>query len=208
MAASTFNAQEIEIRRKLLREELDILEAEKIKNLGSMKVIDYHHPERSPGWPPYRHQAFPTMLYHPTAKDEAIEATRLGVRRRNDANPNFAPMDVPCSQARTIKVGNKEEKAAALASGFVETPILYNGPAIDSGSPLEMIGRAAANPLVIEDQPRQLSVETIIKLNQMPKDELVKHAMDAYGVECADEASKVDIINAISQGGTRAANAA
>ena len=97
MATSTFNAQEIETRRQLLREELAALEDEKLKNLGNMQVVDYHHPERSPGWPIYRHQAFPQLLYHATDKDPRIEEQRLGLRRRNEANPNLAPMPIPRS---------------------------------------------------------------------------------------------------------------
>src|ERR1019366_7445028 len=194
MATTTFNAQEVELRRQLLREELASLESEKLKNLGGMQIIDFHHPERSPGWPIYRHQAFPQMLYHPTKKDKRVEEVRLGVRRRNEANPNLAPMDVPDSEPLTLKVGDESARLAAMEEGFVEKP-----PArqlIDANSPLDAIGRAAVNPLV-EKSP-ELSVETIIKLNQMPKDELVKHAKEVYGVVCPEEASKVDIINAIA----------
>ncbi len=197
MAASTFSPQEIELRRKLLQDELLALQDQKLKSIGNMQVIDYHHPERSPGWPPYRHQAFPTMLYHPTKKDQHIEEVRLGIRRRNEANPNLAAMDVPSSEPLTIKVGNEEEKRLALAQGFVERA--PDKQAIDANSPLDVIGRATVNPLTAAEQPH-LSVETIIKLNQMPKDELVKHAREVYGVTCPEDASKVDIINAIAEG--------
>lgn len=207
MAASTFSPAEMEARRILLREELANLEAEKIKSIGNMQIIDFHHPERSPGWPIYRHQPYPVMLYHPTKKNEEVEAQRLGIRRRNEANPNLAPMDIPCSQALMVKAGTVQEKSAFLADGFVETAVVYGGPAIDANSPLEMIGRATVNPLV-EDQAPTLSVETIIKLNQMPKEDLLRHAREAYGYAGSDEASKVDIINAIAKGINHAANAA
>ena len=212
MATSTFNAQEIELRRKLLREELDALEAEKIKNLGAMAIIDYHHPERSPGWPIYNvndpRNQYPKLLYHPTLKDERLEAQRLGARRRNEQNPNLAPMDIPASRCLTMKVANEEEKRQALRQGFGETPVIYE-PSVDGNSPLELIGRAAVNPLLgQESEPVTLSVETIIKLNQMSKDELVKTAAETYGVSLPDEASKVDIITAIQKGPNHGTNAA
>jgi hypothetical protein len=200
MATSTFNAQEIETRRKLLHEELAALEAEKLKNLGAMQVVDYHHPERTPGWPIYNvndpKNRYPRLLYHPTMKDQRVEDQRLGIRRRNEANPNLALMDVPASQCLTRKVANPAEHAAALQEGFVETPVI-SGPALDNNSPAELIGRATVNPLP-QHQPG-LTVETIIKLNQMSKDELVKQAQEVYGVSLPEDASKVDIITAIQQ---------
>lgn len=205
MATSTFNAQEIEVRRQLLREELATLEDAKLKSIGNMQIIDFHHPERSPGWPVYRFQAYPQLMYHATEKDPANEAKRLGVRRRNEANPNLAPMDIPESLALTRKVANAEEKAAAVTEGFMEAP-----PAprrmIDANSPLETIGRAAVNPLI--EPTSALSVEAIIKLNQMAKDELVEHAAKVYGIVLPDEASKIEIITAIQKGAQDGANAA
>jgi hypothetical protein len=208
MATSTFNAQEIETRRKLLHEELAVLEEEKKKQLGGMQVIDYHHPERTPGWPIYNlndpRNKYPQLLYHPTEKDRRIEEVRLGIRRRNEANPTLAPMEVPPSECVTKKVGSVEEKKAALAAGFVETP--PQRQMIDDNSPAALIGRPRENPL-LADMARQvreeeaakpkLSVETILKLNAMPKDELIKVAENTYGVILPDESSKVDIISAI-----------
>jgi hypothetical protein len=203
MASSTYNSQELEVRRQLLREELAALESEKMKNLGGMQIVDFHHPERSPGWPMYNvndpRNAWPRLLYHPTEKDERIEAQRLGIRRRNEFNPNLAPMDIPPSEPLTLKVANAEEAREAFARGFVTDP--PQRQTIDGNSPLEVIGRSAHNPLT--ENPTSgnaaptLSVETIIKLNQMPKDELVKHALEVYGVSAPEEASKVDIITAI-----------
>lgn len=204
MATTTFNAAEMEARRKLLMEELSVLQDQKMKAIGGLQVIDIHHPERSPGWPIYRHQAYPQMLYHPTEKDQRIEEQRLGLRRRNEANPNLAPMEIPPSEALTLKVGNAAEKEAALARGFVETPLARQ--MIDGNSPPEVIGRAATNPLATSDLA--LSVETIIKLNQMPKDELVEYALCTYGVALPEEASKVDIITAIQRGQSHVTNAA
>jgi hypothetical protein len=197
MATSTFSAQEIEVRRQILREELATLEDAKLKSIGNMQIIDFHHPERSPGWPVYRFQAYPQLMYHATEKDQTNEAKRLGIRRRNESNPNLAPMDIPDSLPLTRKVANMEEKTAAMAEGFVEAP-----PAprrmIDEHSPLETIGSAPINPLQVPIPA--LSVETIIKLNQMPKDELVEHAREVYGVDLPDEASKIEIITAIQKG--------
>jgi hypothetical protein len=214
MAGSTYNAAELEVRRQLLREELATLETEKLKNLGGMQIVDFHHPERSPGWPIYRHQEWPRLMYHPTACDPRNEERRLGVRRRNEQNPHLAPMDVPDSEPLTVKVANETERNLAAARGFLKDP-----PAkqmIDQNSPLEMIGRGAHNPLL--DSPAStpisptLSVESIIKFNQMSKDELVGQAAEIYGVSLPDEASKVDIITAIQtavqKGQSRAANIA
>ena len=195
MATNTFNSSEIELRRQLLREELANLEDAKLKSLGNMQVIDYHHPERSPGWPVYRFQAYPQLLYHPTKNDPRVEERRLGVRRRNEANPNLAPMDIPPSEPLTIKVNNEEEKKAALAQGYIEQAVTRSVE-IDQNSPLEMIGRAPSNPLIKESKP-PLSVETIIKLNLLAKEELVKQAREVYGVSLPDEASKIEIITAI-----------
>jgi hypothetical protein len=197
MSAHNFDAATIELRRKLLREELDLLEDAKIKNLGTMQVVDYHHPERSPGWPIYRHQAYPQMLYHPTAKDPAIEEKRLGLRRRNEANPHLAPMDIPPSEPLIRKVANAEEKKAAMALGFEElTPAR---PMIDGNSPLEVIGRAAVNPLSSEvpvEQPR-VDVARILELNSMTRDALVAQA-EELGVDVRPEMTKADLISAIA----------
>lgn len=206
MATNTFNAAEIEVRRQLLREELANLEADKLKNLGTMQVVDYHHPERSPGWPIYRHQPFPKLMYHPTDKDPRVEERRLGVRRRNEANPHLAPMDVPESEPLTRKVANEEERQIAMQCGYTERRP-DSGVTVDSNSPLEMIGRAPENPL-LEPRPEVLSVEAIIKLNMLSKDELVKQAREVYGVVLPDEASKVEIISTIQREGSHAANAA
>lgn len=202
MATSTFNAAEIELRRKLLREELAELESDKLKNLGSMQVIDYHHPERSPGWPIYRHQAFPQLLYHVSDKDPRIEEQRLGLRRRNEANPHLAPMDIPASEPLTIKVASAEEKVEALANGFSETP--PSRQKVDAKSPNEAIGREPVNPLLNDG----LTVETIIKLNALPKDELLKQAREEYGLIVDDEESKITIITAIQKGRANATNLA
>lgn len=200
MATTTFNAAEMEARRILLRQELAELEDAKMKAIGGLQVIDYHHPERSPGWPIYNvndpRNKYPRLLYHPTQKDERIEAQRLGVRRRNEANPQLAPMDIPSSECLTKKVFSEAEHAEALERGFVERPP-ETKPSIDSNSPVEAIGRAAENPLLGNNPSAELSVETIIKLNQMPKDELVKHARETFGVSLPEDASKVDIITAI-----------
>lgn len=201
MATSTFNAAEIEMRRQLLREELAALESDKLKNLGSMQIVDYHHPERSPGWKPYRYQPFPRLVYHSTDKDERIEAQRLGLRRRNEANPNLAPMDIPPSEPMTVKVENEDELKRALAMGFMETPPVKDK--IDANSPLEVIGRADSNPLLGQDN--SLSVEAIIKLNALPKDELIQQAREIYNIPVDDEDSKVAIISAIQKQTNQAA---
>ncbi len=204
MATVGFNAAEMEARRVLLREELSNLETEKMKAIGGLQIIDIHHPERSPGWPLYRHQSWPQLLYHSTKKDPRNEERRLGIRRRNEANPRLAPMDVPESESLMLKVANEEEKKRALVEGFIEQP--PQRQMIDGNSPLEMIGRMAENPLPISSS--LLSVETIIKLNQMSKDDLVQHAQEVYGIALEEDASKVEIITAIQKGASYASNAA
>ncbi len=197
MATNLFDPAEIELRRQLLREELANLEAEKIKSIGTMQVVDYHHPERSPGWPIYRHQPFPQLLYHPTEKDPAVEQRRLGLRRRNEANPHLAPMDIPPSEPLTLKVNNQAEKDAAIERGYGET--VPGRQKIDANSPLEMIGAEAENPLQPQPAAAGLSVEEILKLNAMPKDDLLQHASERYGITVAEEASKLEIIRAIER---------
>lgn len=200
MATSTFNPQEIELRRKLLNDELAALEAEKIKSLGGMQLVDYHHPERSPGWPIYNindpRNKFPQLLYHPTEKDERIERVRLGLRRRNEANPTLAPMDIPPSECRTMKVASAREREEALAAGYVEKAPQQQ--MLDNNSPPELVGATVDNMLVNSERP-SLSVETIIKLNMMSKEELVKTAFETYRISLPETASKVEIITAIQE---------
>jgi hypothetical protein len=196
MATSTYSAAEIELRRKLLLEQLGELQDEKLKSIGNMQIIDFHHPERSPGWPVYRFQAYPQLMYHPTEKEPGNEAKRLGVRRRNEQNPHLAPMDIPESIPLQVKVADAEEKKRAIARGFVDKP--PERQMIDGNSPLEVIGSASENPLMAPASA--LSIETILELNSMPKAELVKHASQVYGVVLPDEATKVDFISAIQKG--------
>ncbi len=192
MATNTFNAAEMEARRLLLREELAALETEKMRAVGGMQVIDIHHPERSPGWPVYRYQAWPQLLYHSTIKDPLIEQQRLGVLRRNQANPHLAPMDIPESQPVMRKVQNQQERDQALAEGFVETP-----PAkqlVDTNSPLEAIGKWANNPL----SGRVPDVELILRLVRLSKDELLAYPANAAATT---DASKEELITAIVAAG-------
>jgi hypothetical protein len=199
MSAHTFDASEIELRRKLLREELDLLEADKIKNLGSMQVVDYHHPERSPGWPVYNRNDprndWPQLLYHPTEKDPRVEQQRLGLRRRNEANPNLAPMDIPPSEPLTIKVANPAEKKAAIALGY--EALSPGRQMIDGNSPLEVIGRATSNPLPVAAEQSRVDVARILELNAMTRDALVSQA-EQLGVDVRSEMTKADLISAIA----------
>jgi hypothetical protein len=204
MATSTYNAAEIELKRQLLREELARLEDEKLKSIGNMQIIDFHHPERSPGWPIYRFQEYPKLMYHASEKDQIVEAKRLGLRRRNEANPNLAPMDIPPSEPVIRKVKDARDEAQALREGFTAVPL--NRQMIDGNSPLEVIGSALQNPLTVPAPT--LPIETILELNSMPKAELVKRASQEYGIVLPDEATKVDIISAIQKGVQDGANAA
>jgi hypothetical protein len=117
-------------------------------------------------------------------------------------------MDIPPSEPLTRNVGNEAEKKQALAEGWDEKA--PNRQSIDANSPLHLIGRGAENPLI---EPRaqtsafSMSVETILKLNALPKDELLKQARELYGVEVSDEASKVQILTLIQEGVHHGANA-
>jgi hypothetical protein len=204
MASNVFNAAEIELRRQLLREELNSLEADKLKSLGGLQIIDFHHPERSPGWPIYNvndpRNQWPQLLYHSTEKDPRNEERRLGIRRRNEANPHLAPMDVPDSEPLVVKVNNTKEREVAFAAGFVATP--PERQKIDGNSPLELIGRQANNPLM-DSLPAQSAapaidvVARVLELNAMNRDALMAHATE-LGVELKPEMTKAEMIAAIA----------
>lgn len=122
MSTAGFSHEELQLRKKLLMEELQattnqILETNVIS--GSM---DIHHPERSPGWKPYKFQEFPKIMYHPIKLDQTREDQRLGIRRRNDANPNLAPLEQLPPEPLKRKVVSKAEEEQAAKEGFVTTP--------------------------------------------------------------------------------------
>lgn len=91
-------------------------------NKGGRGDFDIHHPERSPDWQRYQHQEYPRMVYHPVKLDPKIETLRLGLRRRNEANPALAPLDLPASKPLYRIVQNAEELKAAEEQGFCKTP--------------------------------------------------------------------------------------
>ena len=120
MSSSSF--MDLQERKRLLLEELNNTQQQIGKVQGIEGAIDIHHPERSPGWPLYRHQPFPKMVYHPIKLDPKIEVQRQGVRNRNLANPNLAPLDLPASQPLTRIVKHDEELKQAESEGFVKVP--------------------------------------------------------------------------------------
>jgi len=122
MATAGMNYDELQLRKKLLLESLQETANELLNRNEVQGVMDIHHPERSPGWKPYRFQEFPKMMYHPVKLDQAIEAKRLGIRRRNEANPNLAPLDLPAQEPLKLIVQNKEDEEKAMTQGYVKVP--------------------------------------------------------------------------------------
>jgi hypothetical protein len=122
MATAGLSYEELQMRKKLLLEELQNTGNELLTRNEVQGAMDIHHPERSPGWKPYRHQEYPKMLYHPVKLDPAIEAKRLSIRRRNEANPTYAPLDLPASEPLKVIAKNKDEEEKFLAQGYAKLP--------------------------------------------------------------------------------------
>lgn len=121
-SAPTGSHQSLQETKRALLELLNDTQKQIAERQGMEGAMDIHHPERSPGWIPYRHQAYPKMLYHPAKLEPKREAQRLAVRRRNDSNPTYAPLDPPESLPLTMIVQNKEEEEQARTNGFVAQP--------------------------------------------------------------------------------------
>jgi len=122
MATAGMSYEELEIRKKLLLDQLQETQNNLLQKNEVAGAMDIHHPERSQGWKPYRHQEYPKTLYHPVKLDPTVEARRLQTRRRNEANPNLAPLELEHSRPLTLKVLNKAEEEKALEGGFVKLP--------------------------------------------------------------------------------------
>jgi hypothetical protein len=190
MSAAGMSIEDLQIRKKLLLDELAGTATELLQRNVNEGAMDIHHPERSQGWKPYRHLEYPKMMYHPVHRDPRIEEQRLSVRRRNEANPNLAPLDLPAPEPLKMKVQTKEEEASAREAGFVKSP-----PVIKT----DETGAVKLDPLAasLGKPSMSLTVEEIVALNTMGKDELVKVAKESYGVELAPDATKIQIITAI-----------
>ena len=122
MSSAGLSYEDLQIRKKLLMEELQETTNAVNQHVSEAGAMDIHHPERSPNWKPYRHQAYPRIVYHPVKLDAHRESERIGTRRRNEQNPTYAPLDIPEPLPLTRKVHNKAEEEAALAEGFVLLP--------------------------------------------------------------------------------------
>ena len=122
MASAGLSYEELQVRKKLLLDQLQETQNAVNKTTAIEGAIDIHHPERSAGWPRYKHQSYPKMMYHPVKLDAAIEAVRLGTRRRNDANPSLAPLDIPAPKPLRKIVHSEAEEKRAEQEGFVRTP--------------------------------------------------------------------------------------
>lgn len=122
MSSYVGDYQALQERKKLLLDELNATQQKIGQVHGIEGAIDIHHPERSPNWPVYRHQEYPKMLYHPIKLNPQIEASRKGIQQRNLANPQYAPLDLPASQALTLKIHSKQEEEEALKAGYAKAP--------------------------------------------------------------------------------------
>jgi len=140
MSTAGFSHEELQLRKKLLMEELQqttnqILERNVVE--GSM---DIHHPERSPGWKPYKFQEYPKIMYHPVKLDPTREDQRRSIVLRNQANPNLAPLDQLAPEPMKRKVNSKAEEEQAAKEGFVTTPpiltLVEEGQPVRSADPL------------------------------------------------------------------------
>jgi hypothetical protein len=140
MAGSVVDYQRLQETKKGLLELLQENQKSLDKFSDAGGSFDIHHPERSPNWKRYVHQEYPKALYHPVQLDPVIENQREGIRRRNAANPNVAPLQMPPSEPLMRKVSTPEEHAQAEMEGFVSYPEVFDrakrlreGEAIESG---------------------------------------------------------------------------
>lgn len=124
MATAGMSYEQLQQQKKALLDLLADTQNSILKTNAVEGAIDIHHPERSAGWPIYRHQEFPKILYHPIKLDPVREGIRLGLRQRNDANPTLAPLDVPPPLPLILKVANKAEQEKAEEEGFVTAPMV------------------------------------------------------------------------------------
>jgi len=195
MSTAGMNYDDLQLRKKLLLESLQETANELLNRNEVQGAMDIHHPERSPGWKPYRHQEYPKMMYHETRLDPVIEDKRLGVRRRNEANPNLAPMDWPASEPLKIIVKDKAAEDEAGKKGFVKFPPVLRRS--EEQAHLDKVSDPLAASVGVIPAPL-LSVAEIIELNAMSKDVLAKTAKDKYGIEVSADDTKIGIIDAIS----------
>ena len=101
----------------------------RVRDKGQPEVIDIHHPERSAGWKPYVHQAFPKIVYHPAKLDPIVENERRSIELRNQRNPNLPQLDTPHKQPLSKRVATQEELDAARKEGWVLKPPFLVGQA-------------------------------------------------------------------------------
>ena len=187
---------ELEKQKKALLDLLNDNQKKRAEVVGVEGAIDIHHPERTPGWPQYKYRPFPKMMYHPAKLDPAHEAVRRGIKRRNEANPTLAPLDIPASKPLTRIVRDEEDKKKAEADGFVTTPPFlqvkeeefYAEPA--KADPL-------SDPAVVGTPVKTVDVAFVLKLSKMSKDELLAMAADK-GIK-TNEMTRDQLVEAIAQ---------
>lgn len=198
MATQGMSYTELETRKRLLLEELANTQNQIVQNHTANEAIDIHHPERSLGWKRIPYQEYPKVMYHPVKLDPVREDLRLGTRRRNDANPNLAPLDIPHARPFTRTVGSKEEEAQAVKEGFLKLPPqLKTEESAAANGGIDPALLAVQVPSTSQKPAAQPDVARILELNAMTRDNLVARAQD-LGVEIRPEMTKADLIEAIA----------
>ena len=201
MATQGMSYTELETRKRLLLEELANTQNQIVQNHTSAEAIDIHHPERSFGWKRQPYQEYPKVMYHPVKLDPVREELRLGTRRRNDANPTLAPLDIPHPRPFTRTVASKEEEAQALREGFVKLPptLTQEGaPAATDGIDERLLQvQVPSGPVQTQAPAPQPSVARVLELNGMNRDNLIALA-EENGVAVRPEMTKADLIEAIA----------
>lgn len=201
MATQGMSYTELETRKRLLLEELAATQNQIVQNHTSAEAIDIHHPERSFGWKRQPFQEYPKVLYHPVRLDPVREELRLGTRRRNDANPNLAPLDIPHPRPFTRTVSNKQEEDQAVKEGFLKLPpqVAQEGaPAANDGIDERLLAvQVPSGPVPTQAPAPQPNVARILELNAMTRDNLVSLA-EENDVAVRPEMTKADLIEAIA----------
>jgi hypothetical protein len=148
---------------------------------------------------------FPKMLYSEEF-DEAIERRRAQIAQHNRTlRDPLQCRQLPDRVRLTKVVASKAEEREYLAKGYGLKPPppldVDEFASIDSAflSESERKAKAALGIKEVPDVAAKptLTIEMIISLNGMSKDDLVRTAKEEYGVSLAPEATKLDILKAI-----------
>lgn len=152
---------------------------------------------------PYKYEEFPKMLYS-EAFDPAVERRRAQIAAHNRTlRDPLQCRQIPDRVRLTKVVGNRSEEASFVAQGYTTSPPapldIDEFAAIDTAFLSESERKQRESLGLKGDAKPALSVETIIALNLLSKDELGKRAKDEYGISVAPDATKIQIITAIQE---------